>query len=227
LYFDMSLGFSQRHFYSFQMFEARPSVLDLKTLTTGSFDSVGRVGFVLGYDKLSALKDFAARYRASVTHLVDLESRNAGLMLVDFDARGRARVPTTPDRAMIVRGAHAEEQAEGTYFRWMEAEAEIVVMLTEAREACVSIAFFSSGQSQSSESVVIRGPGIGTRNVDIAGTSRRMPRRIQVRIDIKDGRASMRLQTAMPPARFPGDSRQIFYGIVLPIALIPVTACHE
>ena len=226
-YFDMSLTVARYYFYSFQMYEVRPSQLDVKWLIKEAFPATTRIGIFARHDKMHAIRAFAASQKASIIHLAEIENGEGSLFAIDFDGRSRLDPARTYDGASVIDGAHDTEIVHGMRFRWLRASSEIAVTLVDSKAACVTLELFSTGRPRSSEIVAVEAPDAGTAKIDIKGSSMSAPRRAKIVVAVRDGGARLRLRAEFPEGPFPRDARPIAFGIRLPIAVNAAGTCPQ
>lgn len=224
-HFDMSLALSRAYFYSFQMFEVRPTILNLGWLEKQKFPAAARIGIVAGLDKLPWLQNFAAARRASIVRLAEIEGGAGVFLAIDFDGHARTAVASSGLHARLVDGSHEPETAGGMRFVWVRASARVAIVAAGG-PACVRLDLFRTGIGADRQIVEIAGGAGEAVRVDLAGTSMAQPRRAVVRLAANAGLANLRLDARFAEGRFPSDARPVAFGLRLPIAVEDGDRCR-
>jgi hypothetical protein len=221
---DETLDLTKNYFYYFQMYDARPVALQMDQL--GFFTNRSRIGMAVSNVRLGSIKKWALAQRASLRYLAPLQEGQASLLAISFDGRSEVSVPPGISHAEFVSGVYATENQPSGTFRWVRAISEIEVATAEADHVCVEVSLFSAKPGLNDEQHIRLEARDGwSKEVNLAGSSPSSPTTIRMNVDTKDGASALRILAQFSEVRFPGDTRRIAFGALLPIRLTAGQTC--
>lgn len=220
MYFDNRLSLTQSHFYSFQMYEVRPSFLAPADIERVVAQVTGPTGFVIRRDLLDRLVAVSSSTDRSVRQLATVQNGEGVVIEVELkDPSGRK----TADIVSLT-GFHDAERVGPFQFHWVRNRATVLLALRRQPE-CVEIRLFSHGRATGSQIVRIGG-GAQPLDVELSGATAANPARAVVEIEAGKAETALNLTTSIPSASFPNDDRQISYGLLTPIYTAGEAPCR-
>jgi hypothetical protein len=220
LFIDPRLALSSGFFYSFQMFEARPSIFDASKLDDELANNGLRIGYLITPQDLPKLRDAIRRLHGSLEVLVNAHSEDAVLVAVNLDGRSTEDLSAAVNSVSITSGRFADERTnDGGLFTWMRAHASLLVSTPTAPQTCLHIYAFSMGEFSGPETLVVKDADKPLATVDLHGRSSEAPSKLELNLDSSKGIVLLSLSFVNGEKHFPSDGRPISYGLLLPVTL--------
>ena len=202
-------------FYSYQMFgPAQLQYFDRSQLSSSSapeqlfFASSGDLRLIL-----------EAATEGGSSGYVKFVSENGYIIKLANDGKAELDTSALPPVVAKLEGAYAVEVAGDKRFRWVPQRTELILMSlgNPNRELC-SILGFINGRAEEKLRVHLKGNALDLEVEVPPSADFAAPAEVEICVSGgADGVAKLELTANTPARQFPGDAREIAYGIVWPI----------